>query len=252
MKIKKSKLFILFSGFWAAIAIIFLTASCGGTSGAKLNLSTEEVYAALQKAIETDDQKSFDELIPYVPNMDTLYILYQEAHREDLHFSLLGFACKHKRLKMAEQIIGKGADINIGKEDEVFAYDALWVAVESEDAGLVKLLLSKGADPNNVHTEWGLTVLSKSCSLNNYDIAKLLLGAGAKADGAGDFGFSEYPDYPIVNAVRNNNIKLVQLLIDNNCTVNSNIGDSMGSIFMIAEENKNPEMVALLRKHAKI
>jgi ankyrin repeat protein len=128
--------------------------------------------------------------------------------------------------------------------------DALWVAVESEDAASVKRLLSKGADPNNVFTEWGATVLSLSCSRGNYDIAKLLIEAGAKADGADDMGFYEYSDYPVISAVSNDNIALVQLLIDNNCTISHHIVSGRGSIFEIAEENNNMEMLELLRKHS--
>jgi hypothetical protein len=114
----------------------------------------------------------------------------------------------------------------------------------------VKLLLSKGANPNHAQNEWGANVLSLSCRNNNYDIAKQLIEAGAKADGIGGLASGEYPDYPVIGAVRNNNIALVQLLIDNNCTISHDIVDGQGSIFDIAAENNFMEMMDLLRKHA--
>ena len=241
----KSKFVILLSGFLAVIAIIFQLSSCTGQSGMKFkNLTDEEVYAHLVEAIETGDRKTFDQLISRVSDINAL-IPY-----EDCEYSLLGLACKYKRLQMVEKIIRLDADLDTGKADEIFVNDALWIAVESEDLGLVKLLLSKGANPNRVQNEWGGNVLSLSCRLNHYDIAKLLIEAGAKADGTGDSGFGEYPDYPVISAVRNNNIALVQLLIDNNCTVSNDIWDGEGTVFEIAAEHSNSKMLDLLRRHA--
>ena len=246
MEVKKSKFVVLFSGFMAVIATLFLSASCGGQSDAKFkNLTDEQVIEHLVQAIETGDRKTFDQLIGRVSDINALIPL-----DEDWQYSLLGLACKHKRTEIAEKIIALGADINTGKSDDIFVNDALWIAVENEDIGLAKFLLSKGADPNLLQNEWGVNVLSLSCRLNHYDIAKLLIAAGAKVDGPGDLGFVEFPDYPIIDAIRNNNLALVQLLIDNNCTISYHIGDGSGSIFDIAMENNNREMLNLLRKYA--
>ena len=211
-------------------------------------LDSQAIYETLIKAIQTDNHPAFDKLIKQVPDIDRM-IPFPEPGYVDKDYSLLGFACKFKRCEMAEKIINRNADITIGEGDEYIINDALFVAVESKDVCIVRLLLNKGANPNQMNSEYGLTVLSVSCrDGGNYDIAKLLIENGAKVDGAGDTGF-EYIIYPLLEAVQSNNIKLVQLLIDNNCTVD--IEDKEGTTpFSIAESNNNPQMLELLQKHS--
>jgi FOG: Ankyrin repeat len=202
-----------------------------------------DVYPQLIKAIETDDKSAFDKLINHIPNIDSLI----KKNRNDNYFyTLLGFACKYKRCHFAEQLINLNADIETGESDEYSICDALSIAVASQDMCLVKLLLNNGANPNRWNSETGCTVLSISCRLNNYDISKLLIESGAKVDGVGDTGFG-YINYPLLHAIGSNNIKLVQLLIDNNCTIdiNDNQGDTP---FTIAERNENQEILDLLKK----
>ena len=201
-----------------------------------------DVYQQLIKAIKTDDKSAFDKLINHIPNIDSLI----QANKNENSYTLLGYACKYKRCHLAEQLINMKADIETGESDEILVFDALSVAVQSEDMCLVKLLLNNGANPNRWNSETGFTVLSLSCMLNNYDIAKLLIESGAEVDGVGDTGF-EYIIYPLLHAVRSNNIKLVQLLIDNNCTID--IRDTQDETpFKVAERNENQEILDLLKK----
>jgi len=206
------------------------------------NDKNQDIYALLIKAIETDDQSAFDDLIKQIPNIDSLI----QVNETDNFYSLLGFACKYKRCHLAEKLIHLKADSEIGESNEYLVFDALSVAVESQNLCLVKLLLNNGADPNRWNSEEGFTVLSLSCRLNNYDISKLLIESGAKVDGVGDTGF-DYIHYPLLYAVKSNNIKLVQLLIDNNCTID--VRDKQDETpFTIAERNENQQMIDLLLK----
>jgi ankyrin repeat protein len=226
------------------LSIFALIASSCGQRNTKKQAETDkisDIYAQLIKAIETDDQSVFDELINQVTDIDSLI---QVNETDYYSYSLLGYACKYKRCWLAEKLINLKADINVGNSDEYLVFDALSVAVESEDLCLVKLLLKNGADPNRLNSEDGFTVLSLSCKLNNYDIAKLLIENSANVDGAGDTGF-DYIHYPLLHAVETNNIKLVQLLIDNGCKID--VRDKQGETpFTIAERNENQQMSDLL------
>ena len=202
----------------------------------------QDSYMPLIKAIEANDQHAFDKLIEQIPNLDSLI----QVSETDDFYSLLGYACKYKRCHLAEKLINLGADLEIGESDEYLVFDALIVAVRSQDLCLVKLLLNKGANPNRLNSEEGFTVLSLSCKLGNYDISKLLIERGAEVNGAGDTGF-DYIHFPLLHAVESDNIKLVQLLIDNNCKID--IIDKQGETpFTIAKRNKNQKMTDLLLK----
>ena len=210
-------------------------------------LESQALHEALIKAIRTDDHTAFDRLLSQVADIDMM-IPFEEPDYDEKEFSLLGFACKFKRCAMAEKIINRNADLSLGQCDGYICNDALYVAVESKDLCIVQLLLKKDANPNQSQTESGLTVLSVCCrDGGNYDIAKLLIENGAEVNGLGDMG-ADYIVYPLLEAVQSNNIALVQLLIENNCTVD--IVDNEGRTpFSIAAEINNPQMMELLQKH---
>ena len=223
------------------ITIALIAGSCGQTTKKQVKTDdTSDVYAQLIKAIETDDKNSFDELSNQISHIDTLI----QVNETDNFYSLLGYACKYNRYHLAEKLINLGADLEIGESDEYLVFDALSVAVKSQDLCLVQLLLNSGTNPNRMNSEEGFTVLSLSCQLGNYDISKLLIEHGANVDGIGDTGF-DYIHYPLLHAVESNNIELVQLLIDNNCKID--VRDKQGETpFTIAERNKNQQMTDLL------
>jgi ankyrin repeat protein len=206
----------------------------------------QDSYVPLINAIETNDINAFDNLIEQIPNLDSLV----QVSETDNFYSLLGYACKYKRCHLAERLINLGADLEIGESDVYLVFDALIVAVRSQDLCLVKLLLNKGANPNRWNSEEGFSVLSLSCKLGNYDISKLLIESGADVNGLGDTGF-DYIHFPLLHAVESNNIKLVQLLIDNNCKID--VIDKQGETpFTIAERNNNQKMTDLLRENSLI
>ncbi|MDR1761754.1 MAG: ankyrin repeat domain-containing protein [Bacteroidales bacterium] len=200
-----------------------------------------DVYSQLIEAIKTNDQSSFDTLIKQIPVIDSLV----QINENENYYSLLGYACKYRCYDFAQKLINLKADVEIGKADDYLVFDALSVAVQSEDLHLVKLLLDNGANPNRMNSEEGFTVLSLSCILNNYDITKLLIEKGAKVDGLGYTEGTDYVHYPLLDAVESNNIKLVQLLIDNNCKID--IQDKQGNTpFSIAKHNNNQQIYDLL------
>jgi ankyrin repeat protein len=206
-----------------------------------------DIYPQLMAAIEANDQNSFDKLIKQVPDIDFLIPIDDEGNSA----SLLGYACQYQRCDLAKKLINRGANIEIGKADEYMVYDALSVAVLSEEICLVKLLLDNGANPNRMLSENGLTVLSLiSWSENGdivYEIAKLLIEKGANVDGLGDTGF-DYINYPLLYAIQGNHIKLVQLLFDHHCEID--IRDNEGDTpFTVAKRTNNQQMYDLVFKN---
>ncbi|MCL2097390.1 MAG: ankyrin repeat domain-containing protein [Bacteroidales bacterium] len=230
--------------------LALIASSCGQATKKQAEVKLFDqgnIYTQIIQAIETGNQNSFDELINKIPNIDSLILVIQDPEYNEFaqYQSLLGYACKYKRCNLAKKLINCGADIEIGEADDWLVYDALSVAVQSEDLCLVKLLLDNGANPNRMNSEEGFTVLSLSCRLNNYDITKLLIEKGAKVDGLGYTTGTDYVHYPLLYAVESNNIKLVQLLINNNCKIG--IRDRQDETpFTIAERNENQQMTDLL------
>jgi ankyrin repeat protein len=221
-----------------------------GQEQSQQNQSEEnsEIYAQLLAAIEANDQNSFDKLIKQVPNIDFLIQVDDEGNC----YSLLGYACQYQHCDIAKKIINLKANIEIGQSNEFNAYipaDALSIAVQTGDLCSVKLLLDNGANPNRMLNEEGQTVLSSVSYLEDldmaYNIAKLLIEKGAKVDGLGHTEGTDYVYYPLLRAVENNNIKLVQLLIDHHCNID--VQDMQGETpFTIAKRNENQQIQDLL------
>lgn len=115
--------------------------------------------------------------------------------------------------------------------------------VESGHTAIVKLLLKSGIDVNfkvndkaRVFYMWvnGYSLLRLALEQGQDEIAKLLLGAGAKAD----VSLFERP-------VKNGNIELVKLLIKATGNLNAKFTDSTALLHWVVKDGK-VEMVKLL------
>jgi len=130
--------------------------------------------------------------------------------------------------------------------DDMYCYDALYMAVDNGNAELVKLFLSLGANANVAYNEDGLCPLVMSCSINSYPVTCLLLQYGAKANGLGNLG-GDYITYPLMVAVDKNNINMVKVLLKYGAK--TKVKDRRGmSPLSIARRHKNDEMIKLLEK----
>jgi len=205
----------------------------------------DTIYQKMVKVIDTNDVRSFDRLLPQIPDIN--YFVTDGDDSSGL--TLLGHACRLNNTNLVEKLINAGADTNIAGSDGYFVFNALFVAVDRDAIDVVKLLLEKGADPNCMNTEERLSVLSMACRRNNYDMAELLIENGALVDGLGDNEWTDYVFYPILDAVESGNIHLVRLLIDNGCQID--VADRSGDTpITIAQRNDYPEILQLL--HEKI
>ena len=84
-------------------------------------------------------------------------------------------ACLYQNKRFVQRLIRMKADMECVYSDDMYCYDALYMAVDKGNAELVKLFLSLGANANVAYNEDGLCPLVMSCSINSYPVTCLLL-----------------------------------------------------------------------------
>ena len=137
----------------------------------------KDYYRSAIKAIKNNNLAELAANMKYINNVDS-FIPLDSYHS----YSLLGYACLYKNKSAIQKLIAMKTNIDEAFADEIFIYDALYMAINNEDEDLVKQLLTMGADPNRPYNENGLCPLAASCNVNNVAIASLLLKHGAQAD----------------------------------------------------------------------
>lgn len=201
----------------------------------------KDYYRSAIKAIQTDNLAELATNMKHINNVDSLIPL------DSYHsYSLLGYACLYKNKPAIQKLIAMKANIDEVFSDEIFIYDALYMAIDNEDEGLVKQLLAMGADPNRPYNENGLCPLVASCNVNNIAIASLLLKHDAKADGVGNLG-GDYIENPLITAVMKGNKYMVQLLLKYGAK--KGIKDETGrSPLFYARQQKHTQIIKILEK----
>ena len=201
----------------------------------------KDYYRSAIKAIQTDNLAELVANMKHINNIDSFIPL-----DSDHSYSLLGYACLYKNKPAIQKLIAMKANIDEVFSDEVFIYDALYMAIDNEDEGLVKQLLAMGADPNRPYNENGLCPLVASCNVNNIAIASLLLKHGAKADGIGNLG-GDYIENPLITAVMKGNKYMVQLLL--RYGAKKGIKDEEGrTALYYARQQKHSQIIKILEK----
>lgn len=201
----------------------------------------KDYYRSAIKAIQTDNLAELAANMKHINNIDSIIPL-----DSDHSYSLLGYACLYKNKPAIQKLLAMKANIDEVFSDEVFIYDALYMAIDNEDEGLVKQLLAMGADPNRPYNENGLCPLVASCNVNNIAIASLLLKHGAKADGVGNLG-GDYIENPLITAVMKGNKYMVQLLL--RYGAKKGVKDETGrSPLFYARQQKHSQIIKILEK----
>jgi len=171
--------------------------------------------------------------------------------------------------EIVEFLLDAGADV---EAKDVEGETPLYRAVARKRAGLVKLLISKGADVNAVDND-GQTMLYRAVVDNSVEIAKLLLTAKANVilsnddkensllntavtynytemvrlllqNGADANTKNEYGETPLYQAVKEDNVELVKLLIEKADLEEKN--EDGETALHRAVDLKNDELVELL------
>ena len=205
------------------------------------NAVRKDYYRSAIKAIKNNNLAELAANMKYINNVDS-FIPLDSYHS----YSLLGYACLYKNKSAIQKLIAMKANIDEAFCDEVFIYDALYMAIDNEDEGLVKQLLAMGADPNKPYNENGLCPLVASCYVNNVAIASLLLKHGAKADGLGNLG-GDYIECPLIKAVIKGNKDMVLLLLKHGAK--KGIKDEEGrTALYYAKQLKHTPIIQILEK----
>ena len=214
---------------------------CMANLGHAQNAVHKDYYRSAIKAIKNNNLAELAANMKYINNVDS-FIPLDSYHS----YSLLGYACLYKNKPAIQKLIAMKANIDCAYSDEIFIYDALYMAICSEDYTLVKQLLALGADPNKPYNEDGLCPLVASCNVNNIAIASLLLKHGAKADGVGNLG-GDYIENPLITAVMKGNKYMVQLLL--RYGAKKGVKDETGrSPLFYARQQKHTQIIKILEK----
>ncbi|MEJ1241377.1 ankyrin repeat domain-containing protein [Chryseolinea sp. T2] len=109
---------------------------------------------------------------------------------------------------------------------------------------VVKLLLKNHADPNiAASNQMHVAPLHSACAISNYEIAALLIKAGADVNARQHSGVT-----PLHSAAHNGQAKLAKLLIDNGSDVNVK-SDAGQTPLTMAKEKGDEETVQLIIKY---
>lgn len=163
----------------------------------------------------------------------------------------LGDAIHSGDLEKVKGLIERGATIEQCLTDETYIYDALHTALTFGKMEIIRYIIANKlyADVNKTYTEEAETPLSLACTLKNNDeafqISDLLISLGANVNGSGASG-GEYTMYPLILAVRQNNLNLVKLLTEHGA--NKDITDENGNTpLSVAEKNGFIDIVNFLK-----
>lgn len=158
-------------------------------------------------------------------------------------YTKLGIACKENKLSEVKDLLSKGADVNLAKTDDIYEYDALYVAIENNRVKIVEYLSTIKVDFNKIYTEEGLTPVALAVKLNEKEILDILIKKGANINAA-NVAETDYTYIPILIAVENNNLQIAKKLIDNG--VNMNIHDQSGNSIKSLISKKGKEWSQLI------
>ena len=113
-------------------------------------------------------------------------------------------ALRDGNVKMVKKYLDSGTDVN----EKFFAWEALQIAANKNQLGVVKLLVERGADINYQHPMTKMTAAQMAAYDGYTEVVKYLSSKGA------DWSLKLKGDVSIVRAVRDTgNTKMVDLLI---------------------------------------
>ena len=94
-------------------------------------------YYLTVKAIKEDNISGFENNVKHIKNIDSLF------HTDTDHsYTLLGYACLYQNKRFIQRLIGMKASTECVYSDDMYCYDALYMAVDKGNTELVKLFLS--------------------------------------------------------------------------------------------------------------
>jgi ankyrin repeat protein len=142
---------------------------------------------------------------------------------------------------MVKNLLEKGADPNARDEGD---NAALFLAVQKSDLQIVQLLVEKGADINANTPVFGSSILAVAASIGDEQIVQFFLDHGAKINSG--------PQSPLVSAINNNKVSIVEKLIAHGVNPLMKLDNyqqaNNATLIMVAVMVDSPEIVQLLVK----
>lgn len=202
------------------------------------NLTTDKV----QKARAVEEQEWWADSVTASP-------LSQDTIRDEAYqLYPLGIACRNGDMETIKRLLA-GKDEPMAMGNDCYEFDILYTAIFFDKEDVLEYALTRYKDINNrvYSDEYGLTLLTYACKLSNAKLARILLEHGINVNGC-QSPYDTYKVYPIMEAIANNNIELVQLLLEYHADLD--IKDSNGSTPLdLAKETGAKEIEDLLLQY---
>jgi ankyrin repeat protein len=158
-------------------------------------MSQKELGELIDKYLDSGEYEKIDKIRGYLKecrlkmNED---ILGLDGIDED-GWTRLMYACNNNDKKLVEELLKKGADVNIGSD-----FYPIHISVLNNNIEILKILIKYDADID-IKSETGSTPLNMACSYGKLDIVRELLKNGADVNEKDKYGYS-----PLYNLCLNN------------------------------------------------
>lgn len=184
-----------------------------------------------------------------LPNVDDVNVFVRIDEDQHFVYSPLGIACKLGNEEIVEVLLTlPGIDLFLGCTDEIYEFDAVYVALESNRDSLFYKLIDQGAEIDGVYTTSGVTLLTVAVRNGNIPVVRYLLERGGLSpNGPGDLG-GDYQILPLNIAVESNNLEMVEVLIEKGA--DPNLCDQQGATpYSLARKLGYIEIVNFLERY---
>ena len=177
--------------------------------------------------------------------------LQQDTIR-DITYQLypLGIACRNHDMATIQRLLAETEE-PMAMGNDYYDFDILYTAIYFDKEDALKYALTRYKDINDrvYSDEYGLTLLTYACKLSNVKLARILLEHGINVNGY-QSPYDTYKAYPIMEAIANNNLELVKLLLEYHADLD--IKDSNGNTpLTLAKETGAKEIEDLLLQWMK-
>ena len=165
-----------------------------------------------------------------------------ETNPDDEGSTPLFTAAEHNKVKCAELLIKKGANL---ETPDTEGRSPLWIAAQVGHKAMVQLLLDRGANVEAANKK-GTTPLFIAVEYGHEDVVQLLLDRGANVGAENKKGFT-----PLTMAAAHGNDKMIEILLDvaNVEAVNSGV---LTPLFFAAKKGRDTMVNLLLDRGANV
>lgn len=159
-------------------------------------------------------------LFGYLDSMKATSLSQDTIRDEAYQLYPLGIACRNNDLETIKRLLA-GKDEPMAMGNDCYEFDILYTAIYFNKEDVLKYALTRYKDINDrvYSDEYGLTLLTYACKLSNVKLARILLEHGIHVNGC-QSPYDTYKVYPIMEAIANNNIELVRLLLEYHADLN--------------------------------